>query len=230
MTQNTPWTIYTDGGSRGNPGPAAYAYIIQRPGESDIEEKAYLGRTTNNIAEYTGLTKALEHARHLGGTRLTVLSDSELMVRQMNGEYRVKHPGLIPLYEEAVRLCKEFDSVAIRHIRREFNKRADRLCNQAMDHPADNQPFPMPLPPLEKPATPPPTAEPPAPASPPSDVRQRAIEILAESARKWAQGDPESPPPEAVWGKLWRMLVEAKAVRSPRKPKRQSDDLPPEPR
>src|SRR5207253_6371220 len=85
------WTIYTDGGSRGNPGPAAYAYVIKRPGEPDIEEMVYLGQTTNNIAEYTGMVKALEHAKELGGRTLIVNSDSELMVKQMNGQYRVKN-------------------------------------------------------------------------------------------------------------------------------------------
>src|SRR5580700_6343031 len=108
MSEPSELTIYTDGGSRGNPGPAAYAYVIQRTGESDIEEKGFLGRTTNNIAEYTGLVKALEHARHLGATRVTVYSDSELLVKQMSGEYRVKHPGLQPLYEQAVQLRKDF--------------------------------------------------------------------------------------------------------------------------
>src|SRR5437660_9650366 len=124
MSENHELTIYTDGGSRGNPGPAAYAYVIQREGESNIEEKCFLGRTTNNIAEYTGLVKALEHARHLGATRLTVYSDSELMVKQMNGEYRVKNAGLIPLYEEATRLRKQFAYAAFRHVRREQNQQA----------------------------------------------------------------------------------------------------------
>src|SRR5271155_4575935 len=119
MSDTLELTIYTDGGSRGNPGPAAYAYVIQRPGDSDIEERCFLGRTTNNIAEYTGLVKALEHARHLGATRVTVYSDSELMVKQMSGEYRVKNPGLQSLYEQAVHLRKDFAYVAIRHVRRE---------------------------------------------------------------------------------------------------------------
>ena len=98
------WTIYTDGGSRGNPGPAAYAYVIKRPGVADIEEKGYLGQTTNNIAEYTGLVKALEHAHELGGRKLLVNSDSELMVKQLNGQYKVKNAGLVPLYQKAVAL------------------------------------------------------------------------------------------------------------------------------
>src|SRR4051812_13830594 len=94
------YIIHTDGGSRGNPGPAAYAYVIERPGTPAIEVKAFLGRTTNNIAEYTGLVKALEHARALGARELVVHSDSELMVKQLRGEYKVKNEGLRPLYEE----------------------------------------------------------------------------------------------------------------------------------
>src|SRR5437588_718626 len=167
------WTIYTDGGARGNPGPAAYAYVIQRPGLHDIEEKAYMGRSTNNIAEYTGLVKALEHARHEGGRRLLVLADSELMVKQMNGEYRVKHPGLMPLYEQAVALRRAFDDVKIRHIRREQNKQADKLCNEAMDHPADNMPFPVSLPPADAPARVP-AAKPASTAPDPDALRSRA--------------------------------------------------------
>ena len=75
------WTIYTDGGSRGNPGPAAYAYVIKRPGQLDIEEKCYLGKTTNNIAEYTGLVKALEHATRIGGKKLIVCYLEENLIR-----------------------------------------------------------------------------------------------------------------------------------------------------
>src|SRR5579859_6309404 len=177
MSDNPELTIFTDGGSRGNPGPAAYAYVIQRPGEPDIEERCYLGRTTNNIAEYTGLVKALEHARRLGAARITVFSDSELMVKQMNGDYRVKNEGLLPLYQQAAQLRKGFTFAAVRHIRREFNKQADRLCNEAMDNPEDYAPLPVaePLPPA------------PVVESPPvvDDVRLRAVAILTESARKW---------------------------------------------
>ena len=195
------WTIYTDGGARGNPGPAAYAYVIQRPGLADIEEKAFLGHSTNNIAEYTGLVKALEHARHLGGQRLLVLSDSELMVKQMNGEYRVKHPGLLPLYEEAVALRRDFEDVEIRHVRRGHNKQADRLCNEALDHPEDNMPFPVPLPPASAPA---PQAKATVPRAGTEELRSHAVAILTESG---------TPDPQAVWDRLWQMLVKAKAVR-----------------
>src|SRR5437764_15472736 len=104
MTSTPEYVIYTDGGSRGNPGPAAYAYTIECPGQPTIEEKGFLGDSTNNIAEYTGLIRALEHAKRLGARRLTVNSDSELMVHQMNGVYKVKHPGLLPLYQEANKL------------------------------------------------------------------------------------------------------------------------------
>ena len=130
---NDTWTIFTDGGSRGNPGPAAYAYVIKRPGQPDIEGKAYLGNSTNNVAEYTGLVKALEHAKKIGGKKLIVNSDSELMVKQMNGQYKVKNEGLRPLYQQAVALRKHFDTVTIKHVYRDQNSHADALCNEAMD-------------------------------------------------------------------------------------------------
>ena len=225
MSEHDELTIFTDGGSRGNPGPAAYAYVIQRRGLSDIEEKAYLGRTTNNIAEYTGLVKALEHARHLGAQRLTVFSDSELMVKQLNGEYRVKNEGLRPLYEQAVALRRDFAAVKIQHVRRAHNKHADRLCNEAMDHPADNQPLPVALPPHQKPGAPAQAtvAAAPAPAAAPlpdlqERVRSAGIQILVESARQWAEGDPAVPAPEEIWSELWRLLVKAKVVRKPKTP------------
>jgi ribonuclease HI len=206
MSENHELTIFTDGGSRGNPGPAAYAYVIQRQGESDIEERCFLGRTTNNVAEYTGLVRALEHAQRLGATRLTIFSDSELMVKQMNGEYRVKNEGLLPLYQQAAALRKGFAYAAIRHIRRERNQHADRLCNEAMDHPEEYAPLPVP----ERVPSPPPVVE----ASPPQDdLRKRAVDILAQSARHWAQGNPASPAPAAVWDELWRLLVDTKTVR-----------------
>ena len=94
-------TIHTDGAARGNPGPAAYAYVIERNGEPLIEEAERLGETTNNQAEYMALVEALEHALALGSHyRVIVHSDSELMVKQLNGEYRVKNEDLLPLWEE----------------------------------------------------------------------------------------------------------------------------------
>jgi ribonuclease HI len=104
MSQAPHLIIHTDGASRGNPGPAAFAYVIERDGQVLHEEAGRLPDTTNNQAEYTALVRALEHALRLGPEhRVTLHSDSELMVKQMNGQYRVKDAGLRPLYEEAVR-------------------------------------------------------------------------------------------------------------------------------
>jgi len=128
-------TIHTDGAARGNPGPAAYAYTIQRDGQAPIEEADCLGQATNNQAEYAALVRALEHALEVGPNhRVVVHSDSELMVKQMKGEYRVKNEELRPLYEEARDLSKQFTGgVSFVHVRREKNKRADELCNEALD-------------------------------------------------------------------------------------------------
>ena len=124
--------IYIDGASRGNPGEAAYAMVINAPGRPPVEEFGTLGKETNNVAEYTALIKALEKAKSLGLSRLRINSDSELLVKQVNGEYRVKNDDLKWLSEEAKRLMKQFQSVTISHIRREQNKRADELCNVAL--------------------------------------------------------------------------------------------------
>ncbi len=197
MSEAYKYIIHTDGGSRGNPGPAAYAYVIERPGEPDIEVKCYLGQTTNNIAEYTGLVKALEHARELGGRDLVIHSDSELLVKQMRGEYKVKNEGLLPLYQQATRLSRDFTSVTIRHVRREYNTRADRLCNEAMDNPR---------------AAPPRTTAAPA-KDPVAEVRKQAIALLEECAARWADADPESPQVPEVWDRLWQMLKQAGLLR-----------------
>src|SRR6516162_7645488 len=122
-------TIHIDGAARGNPGPAAFAYVISRPGEADIEEKGCLGKATNNVAEYTALVRALEHAAQLGGDDVRVRSDSELLVKQMNGEYRVKNLDLRSLYLQAKELTRRFKRVSILHIPRAENSRADDLCN-----------------------------------------------------------------------------------------------------
>src|SRR5437879_5486511 len=100
MSDTDVMTIHVDGAARGNPGPAAYAYIIERPGEPDVEAKERLGKATNNVAEYTALVQALEHANTLGGKRLVIFSDSDLLVQQMKGTYRVKNEGLRPLHEK----------------------------------------------------------------------------------------------------------------------------------
>lgn len=127
------WTVHTDGAARGNPGPAAYAYVIARPGQPPLEHSEVLGTATNNVAEYTALVKVLEAAAGLGAKRLAVHSDSELMVKQINGEYRVKNEDLKTLYERAIELLKRFERVTVKHVRRAQNARADELCNEALD-------------------------------------------------------------------------------------------------
>src|SRR5262245_54308035 len=115
------WTVRIDGASRGNPGPAAYAVVIERPGQPAYEEADCLAETTNNVAEYTALLNALERAEELGGRSLVIFSDSELLVKQMNGEYRVKSEELKPLHGEASERLRSFRKVTIRHVRRDQN-------------------------------------------------------------------------------------------------------------
>ncbi len=126
--------IQTDGGSRGNPGPAAGGFVLSDPDGTRRAAKAFfLGRTTNNVAEYTALVRALEAAAEAGATEVTVYSDSELMVRQLNGQYKVKSDVIRPLYEEVTRLLTRFRGYAIRHVTRDKNTAADALVNRAMD-------------------------------------------------------------------------------------------------
>ena len=127
---------YVDGGSRGNPGPAGYGVRIEQEDGSVVELKQSLGLATNNVAEYSGLIAALGWAAAHGISRLQVRADSELLVKQMRGEYRVKSPGLKPLHEQARTLARPIGSVTFEHVRREFNKDADRLANEAMDEAA----------------------------------------------------------------------------------------------
>jgi ribonuclease HI len=123
-----------DGASRGNPGPAAYAVVIRRPdGTPAAELGKYIGRTTNNVAEYYGLIAALDYAAGHNIRRLRVRSDSELLVRQMQGRYKVKSLDLRPLHERAGKLARGLDYFAIEHIPREQNARADQLANEALD-------------------------------------------------------------------------------------------------
>ena len=126
-------TANIDGGSRGNPGPAGYGVRIETDDGAIVELKASLPIATNNVAEYNGLLAALRWAVANGISALLVRSDSELLVKQMKGEYRVKNPGLQPLYEEARTLARQIGRVKFEHVRREFNREADRLANEAMD-------------------------------------------------------------------------------------------------
>jgi ribonuclease HI len=122
-----------DGGSRGNPGPAAYGAFVTFPDGTTLEIKGFIPHCTNNVAEYNGLLAALRWAAEHQVTTLHIRADSELLIKQMKGQYRVKNPGLLPLYEEAKNLTRRIGTVTFEHVRREFNTEADRLCNEAMD-------------------------------------------------------------------------------------------------
>jgi formyltetrahydrofolate-dependent phosphoribosylglycinamide formyltransferase len=125
---------YIDGGSRGNPGPAAAGFTLADScGTQLVGKGLFLGKATNNIAEYTGFLKALEAAKQAGAEQLTVFSDSQLLVRQINGQYKVKSENIWPLFQEAIKLLHGFKSWQVRHIPREKNKEADKLVNQALD-------------------------------------------------------------------------------------------------
>ena len=127
-------TANVDGGARGNPGSAGYGVVIKdQSGEVLAELYAGIGVNTNNVAEYRGLIAALEWAFEHGHTRLHIRSDSQLVVQQMLGNYRVKHEGLIPLYQQARRLVEKIGHVTFEHVRREQNREADRLSNLGMD-------------------------------------------------------------------------------------------------
>jgi ribonuclease HI len=203
MSDTAEWIIHTDGAARGNPGPAALAYVIERPGQGDIEFRECLGTATNNVAEYTALVRALERARELGGRRLRVHSDSELLVQQMNGNYKVKHPGLRPLYDEAQELCRGFERVTFQHVRREDNARADRLCNEALDGPRETR-APSATRKVERKTSSPRREQ----------VREEALECLRGMAAAWARGNPHDPKPEDVWDQLWTILEDGGVLRT----------------
>jgi ribonuclease HI len=123
-----------DGGSRGNPGPAAYGVVIRDPrGEIVARLKKYIGRMTNNVAEYYGLIAALDYAQSKGIRALRVESDSELLVKQMSGQYKVKNADLRPLFERAKKMSQALESFRIEHVYREQNREADALANEALD-------------------------------------------------------------------------------------------------
>jgi len=126
--------VRTDGGSRGNPGPAAAGFVIEDDAGHRLQARAlFLGRTTNNVAEYTALLRALESARGLGATDLTVYTDSELMVRQLQGSYKVKSAAIRPLFDQVDELRRGFESCLVLHVTRDKNEEADRLVNEALD-------------------------------------------------------------------------------------------------
>ena len=230
-------TMHIDGASRGNPGKAAYAVVLARPGHPVVEEADTIGTASNNVAEYTALVEGLSLAHELGVKALQVYSDSELMVKQMNGEYKVKNDDLRALYEEACGLRRQFDKVTITHVRREQNKRADLIGNEALDGRPRRRGEPTPPDPLPEgkgeknppraadasgaplPDSPFPSGRgvggvgsaPRAPKSTVDDhtVRADAIQCLADAARHWAAHGVGGLPPEAVWEQLWSLLDEA---------------------
>ena len=126
--------LYTDGGARGNPGPAAYGYVLEaEDGTVLAAEGEAIGEATNNVAEYSGLIAGLAKAIELHVPDLEVVSDSELMVKQMRGEYRVKNEALRELSLEAARLARRLKNVEYRHVKRAHNELADKLVNEALD-------------------------------------------------------------------------------------------------
>jgi ribonuclease HI len=126
--------VHVDGGARGNPGPAAAAAVIATPDGDVLDEAAEtIGVATNNVAEYRGLLLGLERARALGATEVEVVNDSELVAKQVNGEYKVKHPGMKPLHAAALTALGDFARWSIRSVPRAQNAAADALVNQALD-------------------------------------------------------------------------------------------------
>jgi ribonuclease HI len=191
--------VHIDGAARGNPGPAAFAYVMRQDGQLLAEDAGCLGKLTNNVAEYTALVRALQRAAELGARRLLIHSDSELLVKQMNGQYKVKNPDLQVLFQEAKDLQRQFDLVTIKHVAREFNSDADRLCNEALDGIFVPKARPAPV----------------RAVKPPADaVREEALACLRQAARAWAKGKPDVPSPEAVWDELCQMLQKHGKLRS----------------
>jgi ribonuclease HI len=126
--------VNVDGGARGNPGPAAIGAVVQDAGGEVLEERGErIGTATNNVAEYRALLLGIERARELGASEVELVGDSELIVRQVKGEYKVKDATLRELHGEVQRALRPFESWSIRHVRREHNAEADRLVNQVLD-------------------------------------------------------------------------------------------------
>jgi ribonuclease HI len=131
-------TLEFDGGSRGNPGPAGIGVVLRAAdGTALVTLGRFIGRATNNVAEYRALITALEQARQVGARKIQIRGDSELVIKQMRGEYRVKHPDLQPLYQEAQDLVRQFELLSIEHNYRHKNALADKLANLAMDRKGD---------------------------------------------------------------------------------------------
>lgn len=138
MTDGVPTAptlvVHVDGGARGNPGPAAIGVVVSEPGGTVIDELGErIGVATNNVAEYRAVLAGLERAAALGAREVEIVNDSELVARQLTGAYKVKHPSMKPLYEQAISALRGFDAWRIRSVPRAQNARADELVNAALD-------------------------------------------------------------------------------------------------
>ena len=134
VTTPGSWTLRADGGSRGNPGPAAFGFVLSDPSGREVEARGeFIGSATNNVAEYSGLIAGLEAASAHAAPALAVVMDSELVIRQMTGQYRVKHAGLKPLHRRALEAAARLPKVTYSSVRRDDNGRADGLVNEALD-------------------------------------------------------------------------------------------------
>jgi ribonuclease HI len=200
-------TIEIDGASRGNPGPAAFAFVIRRDGHLVSEEADCLPPTTNNSAEYTALVRALERAGKIGAQRLLIRSDSKLLVKQMNGQYRVKHPELRQFYEQAKKLIEPFQKVTIVHVPREENHRADELCNEALDGKHKRK---------DVNGTAGKQRAPKAQLSLEGSACEEALVCLRAAAKAWSRGDPEVPPPDQVLEQIRSVFEENGLLKSRR--------------
>ncbi|MEZ6139347.1 MAG: ribonuclease HI family protein [Zavarzinella sp.] len=201
-------TVYVDGASRGNPGPAAYAYVIQEAGEPPIEKSEYLGDQTNNIAEYSALRQMLHDAVAMGFTDLHVYSDSELMVKQVRGEFKVKNPQIFEIWQEVRKTINKLDHFQIDHVLRGNNKRADELCNIELDRV------------LKKPGS---SAAKPKPATKTSSskqvspekeayAREECLICIEQAMHNWNRGEAV-PTPEQLWDQLWSILDDANILK-----------------
>jgi ribonuclease HI len=233
------YTVHIDGASRGNPGPAAWAYTITASDGTVTECGGHLGTATNNVAEYTALLQALDQLYQMGARQAVIHSDSELLVKQMNGQYQVKDAHLKQLYEQAKAKCQRLDSVQLLHVRREQNRRADELCNQTLGSRA-SKPASTAAPtvaPTDAPTSAPTgqvsgrsaaaagaaksaarsaaTAKLPTKKAkrPRPDITADALECLRAAANAWARGNANDPPPEAVWEQLLSILHEDRSER-----------------